>query len=492
MKSIFTLSICFFVSLSLFSQKLVSYEPLSPFQAGIINAFVSGAKAIYDVETYKVSYNTTDAVGTEHIASGLVCIPISTSSLTFPLGCWQHGTVSDRDDVPSKLAGGTTLPVAFSTYGYVVCAPDFVGLGDSPGTHPYVHAASEASAGVDLMLATREMIAEIDRVDLNDQVFISGYSQGGHAAMALHRELELNQSDRFTVTACAPMSGPYSISEKMIDFTLGDKEYETVAYLAWLTLGYQTAYPDLLAGIELEDVFKPEYIEDIRAFEAEEIPLFDNDMDITNDLNSRMIATLVNTVGSVTPKNTLKDDILEAILNDPTHPFSQALADNDTYDWSPKAPTNLYYCEGDDQVTFENAILAQEVMQANGSTVVTAIRKDTDSVLLDHGGCVVPSSLDALDFFGTFASVTSSTKEQKLYENVSVYLHDNQLNIDLSGSELTDVDMELYDMYGRLLIKDRLQLDYSQYDLTDLHSGSYIVRVTSARRIVNTTKLVKN
>lgn len=490
MKSIFTFSICLLFSLSGQAQKLVSFEYLNTLQAAGINFLISGAQAVYDVDNYKVRYNTLDAVGNEHIASGLVSIPKSDQSLTFPLACYQHGTVSGREDVPSNLAGGFILPVAFSAYGYLVCSPDFVGLGDSPGVHPYVHAASEASAGVDLMLATREMVAEIDRVDLNDQVFISGYSQGGHAAMALQREIELNQSDKFTVTASAPMSGPYSISEKMVDFTLGDADYGTVGYIAWLTLGYKTAYPDLLMDIELEDVFKPEYLDDIRAFETEEIGLFDDGGDL--GLNSLMTNTLLSTVGTVTPKNTLNDDILTALLSDPNHPLSQALADNDTYDWVPEAPTNLYYCVGDEQVTYENAILAEEVMTANGSTSVTAIRKDTDAVPLTHGGCVVPASLDALAFFGSFANITSGTQESVIDENIKVYLYDQVLTIDLSSTEIREANMELYDMNGRRIASDRLQLDISNYDLYDLQSGSYVVRVTTSGRLVNTTLLVKN
>lgn len=487
------------INLSLSSQKLVSSEYVSETLAGVINLFISGAEAVYDVDSYKVTYNTIDAVGNEHVASGLVCIPKSDQWLTFPLGCYQHGTVSGREDVPSRGAfGQLALPATFSAYGYVVCAPDFVGLGDSPGVHPYVHAASEASAGVDLLLATRELIAQMDRIDLNDQVFVTGYSQGGHAAMALHRELELNQSDEFTVTASAPMSGPYSISEKMVDFTLGDNEYGTVGYIAWLTLGYQTAYPDLLMGIELEDVFKPEYLDDIRAFEAEEIELFDNQNAGTVGLNTLMTNTLLNTVGTVTPKNTLTDTILNALLNDPSHPMSQALADNDTYDWAPMAPTNLYYCEGDEQVTFENAILAEEVMNANGASDVSAIRMDTDAMPLSHSGddddtgCVFPASFAALEFFGSFASITTGINETALHENLNVYFYDQTLTIDLTDTELTKANMAIYDMTGRIIMEDRLQLDVSKYDLYQLQSGNYVVRVTDNGQTVKTTKLVKN
>ena len=98
--------------------------------------------------------------------------------------------------------------------------------------------------------------------------------------MALHKEIEENYSDEFTVTASAPMSGPYSMSEEMIDFTLGEEEYASVSYLAWIVLAYQVAYADLLNDYSLEDIFKPEFIDDIIDFRDENI--------FRAELNSRM------------------------------------------------------------------------------------------------------------------------------------------------------------------------------------------------------------
>jgi hypothetical protein len=34
--------------------------------------------------------------------------------------------------------------------------PDYIGMGGSPGLHPYVHAASEATASIDMIRAARE------------------------------------------------------------------------------------------------------------------------------------------------------------------------------------------------------------------------------------------------------------------------------------------------------------------------------------------------
>jgi len=90
---------------------------------------------------------------------------------TFPLLCYQHGTVSDRNDVPSLLAGGSELAIIFGSMGYVTTAADFLGLGTARGVHPYVHADSEASASIDMMYAMRTYADTDPAITLNNDVF---------------------------------------------------------------------------------------------------------------------------------------------------------------------------------------------------------------------------------------------------------------------------------------------------------------------------------
>ena len=211
MKKLFTLFVLLTASQIMFSQVLIDASFLRSFTASDITAAsINQVNAAHDVDLYKVTYNTPDINGQTSIASGLLCIPTD-ETMIFPLTCYQHGTVAGREDVPSNLMGGFTLPLILAGSGYVVVAPDFLGLGDSPGIHPYVHAETEASVGVDMMRAVRELDADEDfgLFELSDQVFVAGYSQGGHAAMALHRVLETELSNEFEVSGSAPMSGPY-------------------------------------------------------------------------------------------------------------------------------------------------------------------------------------------------------------------------------------------------------------------------------------------
>jgi len=136
-----------------------------------------GIPASYDVISYKVLYNTVDAVGEPDVASGLVSFPVSDND-AFPLLAIQHGTVTDRSNVPSNLEGGYQFGLLFGGLGFVCTQADYIGLGVSQGIHPYVHADSEATAGRDLMRAAKELALLNFEYAVNDQVFITGYSQG--------------------------------------------------------------------------------------------------------------------------------------------------------------------------------------------------------------------------------------------------------------------------------------------------------------------------
>ncbi|MBT8230546.1 MAG: hypothetical protein KJO50_09810, partial [Bacteroidia bacterium] len=446
MRFIYTALIPLLFVVSATSQNLESVTYLESFQKDEISSMI-GLSVNYGVDLYKVRYYTPDINGDEHVASGLMCIPQS-QSRSFPLACYQHGTVGSRDDVPSNLQGGYLLAVIFASYGYVITTPDYLGLGDSPGIHPYVHAATEASAAIDLLYAARELDAQDDTFSMNDQLFITGYSQGGHASMAAHQEIQTNYSQDFTVTAAAHMSGPYSLSEKMMDFTLGDNEYLTPSFIAAAMLGFKEVYSEILQDYEIEDIFQAQYVDDVVAYGNEEITLW--------ELNDRFIEGLISEHGVVRPRDLLIEEVVDAILNDPMSPFSVVLQDNDTYNWAPEAPTRLYYCEADDVVNFDNAILAEAEMNANGASDLLAVKSDVFTPQ-DHSGCVLPASFSGILFFGAYQNILTSTED--IFDDPNVTINNNNsllvINLPVDNYLMGNI-MELMDITGKPVYRKRI------------------------------------
>jgi hypothetical protein len=202
MKKLLLICLLATITFSSNAQTVVSVEHLGSYSRATLIATFFGVAFDNGVEEYKVIYNTSDIDGNPTIASGAMYIPWGCSN--FPMGVYQHGTVFDAESVPSR--GQEQIGLALAGFGYATVAPDYLGLGDNPSNiHPYLHAESQATVAADLIRAARTYIADSMGLAHNGELFITGYSQGGHAAMGFHKYIEDNNLlGEFNVVASAP------------------------------------------------------------------------------------------------------------------------------------------------------------------------------------------------------------------------------------------------------------------------------------------------
>jgi len=441
------------------SQQVVSSTYLTSYDLGYFINDLEITFSQYGVDLYRVNYTTNNLEGALDTASGLICIP-QLEGFHFPLVSYGHGTVASRYDVPSYLSGEHILPAIYSSMGTVCISADYLGLGDNDGIHPYVHADSEASAGYDLMIAAEAFLAEEMGVYLNDQLYITGYSQGGHAAMALHRLIE--QETDIEVSVAMPMSGPYSISTGMKDLLVSDEEYAYVAYLASTAISYQEVYGTIYPNNDITQFFKQPYADIILKFQNEEADLF--------EVNQELIDSLISIEGGSFPKKMIFDDIVEAVLADDNHPVNIALRDNDVYDWAPRADTRLLYCRADDQVAFENSIIARDKMVENGATQVVAIDLNPD---FDHSECVTPAATNFVFYLLLVSSPTAT--EDVAQVSFNVYPNPSQGSFYITAKEVIEnFNIEIYSMSG-VLKKKLTNVNSEDLIQTELEKGMYLL-----------------
>lgn len=210
------------------------------------------------IKSYKIRYSTVDVHGNATIASGAIYIPQLPSCNYLPLVSWQHGTVYDKTTVPSDTYE-FEVGFLFGGNGYIVVMPDYLGMGDNQGIHPYHHAESEATASIDLIRACREFMKNSLQIQDNNQIFLSGYSQGGHATMAIHKYIqENNLYSEFNVVASAPMSGAYDLSGAQFDLIFNDNStYTRAEFLPYLLASYQMVYGNVYNSYD--EIYKPPY-----------------------------------------------------------------------------------------------------------------------------------------------------------------------------------------------------------------------------------------
>lgn len=330
-----------------------------------------------DVRFYKLLYETVDAHGLRTVASGALALPVGVTT-PLPLVSYQHGTVVERSGVPSRLTPQNLesyLGVAFATYGYAAVLPDYLGLGDSPGFHPYHHARSEATSVVDLLRAARTYCGT-NGIALNDKLFLAGYSQGGHATLAALREIEAAHADEFTVTACAAGAGAYDLSGVTLDRVLEGGPVPNPYYYPYLLAAYVDVYA---VADSLGDLLHEPWNTTVP-------PLF-------NGLTS---SSVINAALPPSPLVALDSTLADALQSGVDHPLRTALQDNDLHDWTPKAPLRLYHCSGDQDVIPANSQVAYDAFRARGATQVDLIDPHPGA---NHSGCIQPTLLDTKAWF---------------------------------------------------------------------------------------------
>tara|TARA_B100000683_G_scaffold118576_2_gene116595 strand:- start:3763 stop:4989 length:1227 start_codon:yes stop_codon:yes gene_type:complete len=297
----------------------------------------------YDVVVYDIIYQSHWVNGEPIKASGLYFAPVTEEA--FPIMVYNHGT-RIRKQRSNSIRGENLISMIFATDGYGVIMPDYFGLGHGDKVHLYCHADSEADAGIDFL----KIIDKFNKKHghkRNEEIFITGYSQGGHACLALHKKLQKEYSDEFPVKASSPMSGPYDLAVTQAEVMY--QEYSQPHYLPYLLIGTNAAY-NIWPQERFYKIFKNPYDTIIPE-------LFTGDYSYA-DINAALPSI---------PKNMIIDELNHQYENNPDYLFKKIMVDNSVDDWKPNAPIQFCYCEADEEVKYENSLVAYDKMKANGA-----------------------------------------------------------------------------------------------------------------------------
>lgn len=334
------------------------------------------ATAKFGIISRVFTYETVDPFGLSITNSAMLILPMSTNG-PLPLVSEQHGTLVLKTDAPSQPNTGDIWASVLASYGYAVVVPDYLGLGSSPGYQAYCHARSEATCVVDALRAGKSLCAS-NSITLNGQLFLTGYSQGGHVTMAAHRELESFHTNEFSVTASAPCAGPYDLGGATIEGILANPNYPGSPFFAMILAAYLPIYQ---LGDALEELLVEPYRHTLP-------PLLDG----AHDLGQIAAAMPAD------PFAVLRPDYQADFRTNVSNLFRQALLDNNTHSWTPKAPVKMFHCQGDPIVIFANAQRAYQSFTNRGACCVSVVDPG-DPAKLDHDGCWAPSLRDVLAWF---------------------------------------------------------------------------------------------
>lgn len=447
------------ISFEMYGQKpgdVISYtNKLDLTPSGVINLINSNLGKNVDNKTvqylknfkiglkaYKIEYYTTNHKKKIIKATGLLMYPNKNYRLSTVVS--THPTTDHRNNVPSNLSGihgfGFLVELSFALNGYIVMAPDYIGMGDGDGQHPYVHNDTEASATLDFIKAANKVINQIGGINRYNEYFLTGYSQGGHASMATLKRAQQTNEIRFKHMYTG--SGPYDLSYSTLQLgIINKKTYPASTFTASLIYSCKlTGYkvydksPDEIIAPKYQEAFKKNIVKDGGGLDW----------------------------GPKVWRQLYKSSFVNDIINNPNHSLRRCLRANDNYNWHNRTPSTFGYST-EDLIVHINSTRKAKSSQRSYYSIFNLNRykiNDFHWGRFDHGTAIIPyviasnfkfNTLRAGGFFNIRAALgfkgsendTTTTEQENAiiptYSNIDLQLDSNTTleNITSFGNDST-------------------------------------------------------
>lgn len=331
----------------------------------------------YGIQIYKITYYTS-LQGESQVASGLVCVPMGEGP--FPIISYQNGTNTLHSNAPSENPDYNLYRMleAVTSTGFVVAIPDYIGFGSSDNNfHPYMHKESTVQSVIDMLRAIKELSINYLEVDISNELYISGYSQGGWATMAVQKAIEQEYSGEFNLKASACGAGPYNLSY-INEYILNQETYPMPYFTGYMFNSYQNLGT---VTTPVDSVYQEPYAEKIET-------LYDGTLsgEEINDELTTVVADLFT------------ENYLQNYETDTTFmSLREALVENSVEAWATSTPTRIYHGTADDFVPAQvSTNIHQDFIEKGASPEQVMMIPLPD---LGHTGGIVPSGLASIQWF---------------------------------------------------------------------------------------------
>lgn len=327
----------------------------------------------HGVNYYEITYKT-NYKGQVIIASGLVTFP--DTEKTVPMLSFHNGTETKHANAPTLNSDFTSLS-SIAGAGYIFVVPDYIGFGTSSDVfHPYYVKDLMAGSIVDMLKAAKELAVQ-EGYNFDGRVFLSGYSEGGYATMAAHKEMEENTVDGLELVASAPSSGGYDI-KGMQEYFFSQVEYANPYYMAYVAMSYQTTYD---WSSTMTTFFQEPYATGIPNY-------FDGSLS-GGEINAKLTTTVANFVQpSFLNEVDTNSDFAEIV---------SAFEENSLHNWMPTKTMYMYHGTADITVPYQNSVDTYDNMIQLGADPNTITFINIEGAT--HSTGFTPYLIDVIDRF---------------------------------------------------------------------------------------------
>jgi pimeloyl-ACP methyl ester carboxylesterase len=183
--------------------------------AGAAGVATLAGPALCDVRVRSMVHSTVGPRGEVTKISGALLVPQGAGCAgPYPIVAYARATSRDRTrTLADPTDRETSLLINFlAARGFIVVGTDYLGFAGSDFSyHPYLDAESEATSVIDSIRAARSALRTA-AVPTSGKIFLAGYSQGAHSALAAQREIERTTGIDIAITGTGAMSGPYDLA----------------------------------------------------------------------------------------------------------------------------------------------------------------------------------------------------------------------------------------------------------------------------------------
>ena len=321
-----------------------------------VNDTLVARKLRYGIDFYKVRYWTlheTDIVRT----AALFAVPRLEEGTRHRLAAYFHGTIIPLDlpvltsSLPSEYQGGWCIKdisycvIPLASAGFCVVAPDYTGYGEtSDRDHPFIYYPELFKSCLDGLYAARKVADSLGLDMVEKDIWLTGWSQGGGAALYVQRELEKSYTDDFTVKATSTLAGPFNIRHFMQDVMDNPTTiYPAIALYSWAGYAMNRFSPQMKRPSD--QVFR--------------VPIY------SQSSSFLMMST--------TPEELFQDFFMQNIRNGKDTQFLRTMEDCSTCSgWTPRAKVYLHHGTDDPIVPFFNAEDAYMGLKGSGNVELHA------------------------------------------------------------------------------------------------------------------------
>lgn len=429
----------------------------APEFASYLNSFNVGLKG------YKITYYTKNENNVLVKATGLLMYPNVGFKLSTVVS--DHGTTDSRNNVPSNFKGALTagfvVELSYVLNGYILMAPDYVGMGTGDGVHPYVDYATEAGATIDFITAANKVLGQLG-VKRYDEYFLAGYSQGAHAAMSTLKRLSISNPNNIKFKYAYMGDGPYDFSGVTLNKGVLEKDiYPFTSFLANVlhtcnNTGYKTY------NNNISEVISAEYLDKYNYHVVQD--------------NGGLLW------GPVIWRKLFTTNFVNDVTNNPNNKLRQCMKPKDVYDWYNKTPMTLGHSTVDLAIPPENTSKTIDVQR--GYYAWWDLNKyKLDSFYwgpLGHVGGILPFTLASNAKFNTLrsggllnewaiaGSIFGKQSTEKAHEKPTLF--SSQIQPDLGTLQLVEITD-----FNKEKVQSKTANDHS---LSTLKDGVYLLKVS--------------